>query len=130
MESYKIFKTYNQSIYDACGEPDDHIHIVGLYLGLVGGLIAYRDPAFLASVDKHVASLGVRLRLDGTEDAAAGVGPVAGVDINVERAEAEGAVVTGGVAQGQVVSIQPTLRRTLLLQSSTRFRSTRSTLAI
>ena len=92
---------YNRSIYDAGGKPDDHIHIVGLYLGLVGGLVAHGGTAFLTSVDKHVASLGVGLRLDGTEDAAAWVGPVTGIDIHVERAEAEGTVVSGGVAQGQ-----------------------------
>lgn len=57
-------------------------------------LVSYHLTALVTSVDDDVALLGIGLGFYGAENAAAGVGSVTGVDIHVQRAEAEWAVVT------------------------------------
>ena len=64
-------------------------------------LISDDGAAFVTAVDDDVALLGVGLCLDGAENTAAGVGSVAGVDIYMQRAQAEGTMVSRGVAEGQ-----------------------------
>ena len=60
----------------------------------------YRATSVTA-VYYDISLLGVGLCLDGAENTAAGVGSVAGVDINVERAEAEGAMIARGISEGE-----------------------------
>ena len=67
----------------------------------MGGFITDYFSATVASVDDDIALFGVGLGADGTENSAAGVRSVAGVDVNVERAETEGAMVSRGVAERQ-----------------------------
>ena len=85
----------------ACRQLDDEVGVVGLDLCLVGGLVARDCAASVTLVDKDIASPCVRLCLDRAEYAATGVGSVAGVYVHVYRAEAEGAVIARGVAEGQ-----------------------------
>ena len=63
------------------------------------GLVSYYGTASVAFVYDDIPLLRVRLCLDRTENTAAVVGSVTGVDIHVQRAEAEGAVVARGVAE-------------------------------
>ncbi len=53
----------------------------------------------LAAVRYDIAAPRVRLDLDGTHDAAAPGSPVAGIYVNVERAEANGAMVARRVTE-------------------------------
>lgn len=85
----------------ACCQADYEIGVVRLNGCLVGSTVANNGTALVAPVDNDIAALWVGLCLDGAEDAAAAVCSVAGVDIHVQRAETEGAVVAGGVAQGE-----------------------------
>ena len=57
-------------------------------------LVANNLAASLASVDYYISALCIRLCLDGAENAAAGILPIARVYINVERGEAKGAMVS------------------------------------
>jgi hypothetical protein len=54
----------------------------------------------LALVDDHVALFGIDFNADRLECAAAICGAVAGIDVEVERPETEGAMVSGGIAEG------------------------------
>ena len=66
------------------------------------GRATARDfTASFALMDNNEASLGIRLDLNGAKDTVAGVGSVTGVYINVERAEAEGAMIARGVSEGE-----------------------------
>lgn len=102
MTCYSITLCENTpALIQACGQSDDEGGVVGLDLCLVGGLVADGCAATVTSVYDDVALLGVGLGLHGAENSAAGVCPVAGVDVNVERAKAERAMIARGVAEGQ-----------------------------
>ena len=64
------------------------------------GAISVNFSARLALVENDVALFRVRLDADGLHLSAAGICPVAGVDIYVQRPKAEGAVIARGVAKG------------------------------
>lgn len=81
------------------GELDDEIHIVGLNLRLVCRLVSDGLAAFFTAVNDDIALLRVGKRAYGTENAAALVGSVAGVYIDVQGGETEGAVISRGVAE-------------------------------
>ena len=66
---------------------------------LVSGAVSMDLAAFLALVQDHVAFFGVRLNADRLHLTLAGVGAVSGIDIHVERPEAEGTMVSGGISQ-------------------------------
>ena len=93
-----------RGLYFACGEADNQVGIVGLHLCLVGGFVARDFATTVTAVDEDVATLGVGKGADGAENAATGVGAVAGENVYVQRAEAEGAVVARGVAKGQYLT--------------------------
>ena len=78
---------------------DNKIKIVGLDLCLVRRLVSDGLSAFLASVDYDVSLLCIRLRSCRAENSEAGICSVAGVYINVQRAEAEGAMIARGVSE-------------------------------
>lgn len=80
------------SYFSAC-KLDDVVYIVGLYFCFVSRLVSVYLPALVAFVEDDIAFFGVRKRLYGAHYAAALTSPVSGVDVNVERAEALGAVV-------------------------------------
>ena len=84
-----------------CGEADNQAHIVGLDLRLVSRLVSHRPAASLTAVGDNISALGVGLSLDGTENSAAVVGSVTGVNIDVQGAQTEGAVVSRGIAEGE-----------------------------
>ena len=88
-----------RGLYFACGEADNQVGIVGLYLRFVGGFVARDFAATVTAVDENVATLGVGKGADGAENTATGVGAVAGENVYVQRAEAEGAMVARGVAE-------------------------------
>ena len=76
-----------------CGKSDKQIVVVTL-LALKSRFVAHRSAAFVTAVDDDKALLGIGQSLYGTKDTVAIVGSVAGIYINVERAEAEGTVVS------------------------------------
>ena len=65
----------------------------------MGGAAAADLAAFGTAVYYNVALFGVGLGADGLQQAAAFIGAVAGVDVHVDRPQAEGAMVTGGIAK-------------------------------
>ena len=71
------------------GELDDQIHIVGLDLCLVSGLVSDRLAAFFATMNYDVALFGVWHRANSAENAAALVGSVTGIYIYVQRRKTE-----------------------------------------
>ena len=87
------------SIY-ARGQTNKQIIVVGL-VAFHSRLVADGLTAFVASVDDDKSLFGVGQGLYGTKDALTLVGSVAGIDVHVERAEAEGTVISRGVAKGQ-----------------------------
>ena len=84
-----------------CCEADNQAHIVGLDLRLVSSLVSHRPAASITAVGDNISALGVGLSLDGTENSAAVVGSVTGVNIDVQGAQTEGAVVSRGIAERQ-----------------------------
>jgi hypothetical protein len=82
------------SVGYACSKTYDEIHIVGLYLCLVRRTVSDYRAAFIASVDYNVASLRIGLGAYRAQNAAAGIGTVAGVYVNVKRAKTEGAMIS------------------------------------
>ena len=66
----------------------------------MGGAATADLAAFGTAMDYNVSFAGVGLGADGLQQAAAFIGAVAGVDVHVDRPQAEGAMVTGGIAQG------------------------------
>ena len=85
----------------AGSETDQEIHIVGLDLCLVCRLVADRCAALLAAVRNDKALFIVGLASDGAENTAAGILAVARQNIDVQRTEAEGAMVARGVPERQ-----------------------------
>ena len=65
----------------------------------MSGAAAVDLAAFLTAVNDHVAFSCVYLHADRLKGTAAIRGAVAGIDIQMERPEAEGAVVTRAVAE-------------------------------
>ena len=88
------------SLYFSCRKLDKVHYVVGLNLRLVRRLVAVNLAAFRAFVQDDVPLFRVCNNLYGVHDAVAFAGSVARVNIYVERAEALGAVVARGVAQG------------------------------
>ena len=78
-----------------------HTYVIGLYLCLVCSLISHHGTALVTFMYDNVALLGIGLCLDRSENSATVVGSVAGVYIDVQRAEAEGTVISRGVAERQ-----------------------------
>lgn len=86
-----------------CGKSDEQVVVVTL-LTLEGSLVTHRLSAFVAAVDDDKSLLGVGESLYGTKNTLAVVGSVTGIYIHVERAEAEGAVISRGVSKGEHLS--------------------------
>ncbi len=86
-------------LYLSAGKLDDVVYIVGLYFCFVSRFVSVYLSAFVAFVEDDIAFFRVRKRFYGAHDAAALTSPVPGVDVNVERAEALGAVVARCVAE-------------------------------
>ena len=62
-------------------------------------LVSYHLAAHVTAMYDDVSLLGIGLCLDGAENAAAGIGSVTGVYINVQRAKAKRAVISRGVSK-------------------------------
>lgn len=69
-----------------CRQRDQKLDIVGLDARLVCRTVAADLPAFLASVYDDISFLGIDFHLYRPHDSSAGIGPVSGVDIHVQRA--------------------------------------------
>ena len=67
------------------GELDDQVHIVGLNLCFVGGLVSDRLATFFTAVNYDITLFGIGHRTYGAQDSAALVGSVTRIYINVER---------------------------------------------
>ena len=80
----------------SCGEANKEGAVIGLNLCVIGCAVPAKLTAFCAAVGNDVAVAGIGLGADGLHLTAAFVCAVTGVDVNVERPEAEGAVVSGG----------------------------------
>ena len=87
------------SIQPSGGEADEQPNAVRLGFCFVGGSVAVDFSAFGALVQNHVTLFGIGFYSDGLHLPAAGVGTVSRIDVHVERPEAEGAMVAGGIAQ-------------------------------
>ena len=59
----------------------------------MGSLVADDGTAFIAAVDDDISLFGVGLRPYRAENSAAVIRPVAGIDIHMERAKAEGTMI-------------------------------------
>ena len=81
------------------GETDYHIGVIGLNLCFVCRLVSYNCAAPVTAVNYDIAALGVGLCLNRAEYSAAGVCSVAGIYVNVQRTEAEWAMITRGVSE-------------------------------
>ena len=79
-----------------CCEADNQAHIVGLDLRLVSSLVSHRPAASITAVGDNISALGVGLSLDGTENSAAVVGSVTGVNIDVQAPQAKRTMVARG----------------------------------
>ena len=84
---------YEGRLQAPCGKLDDKVGIVWLGLCLVGCLVADDGTAFIATVDDDISLFGVGLCPYRAENSAAVIRPVAGVDIHMERAKAEGTMI-------------------------------------
>ena len=80
------------------GKTNKQIVIVGL-VALKSSLVSNGLTAFVASVNDDKALLGVGKSLNGSKNSLALVGSVAGIYINVKRAETEGTMVSRGVSE-------------------------------
>ena len=91
-----------KSIPQACGEANEEGPVVGLRFSVIGGAITADLAAFGAAMDDDVAVavFGIGLGADGLHLTAAGIGAIAGVDVDVEGPEAEGAMIARGEAEG------------------------------
>lgn len=83
----------------AGGQTDDEIHVVRLDGGFVGGAIADDGAATFTAMNENVAAAGIGFCPYGAEQAATGVGAVAGENIHVHRPQAKGTVIAGGVTE-------------------------------
>ena len=86
-------------LLQACGKLDKQIVIVGL-VTFKCGLVANGLTAFFTAVNDDKSLFGVGQSLYGTKNSLTGVRSVAGIYINVKRAEAEGTVISRCVAEG------------------------------
>ena len=87
--------------FEICaGQLYEQFHAVGLDLCFVGRLISVELAALGAFVNDDISLFGICDYLDRLHWRAAFAGAVTGIYINVERPEAEGAVIARGVAQG------------------------------
>ncbi len=75
------------------------IDIVRLYFCLMGSFVALYLSAFCTAVNNDISLFWVCNTADRLHRCAAFVGTVAGIDINVQRPETHGTVVTGGISQ-------------------------------
>lgn len=80
------------------GEADEETEVVGLYLCLMGGAIAAKLTAFGALVDDDKAFSRIGLHAQGHHFSTAFRGAVAGIDVQMERPQAEGAMISGAIA--------------------------------
>lgn len=76
-------------------------HVIRLDFCLVRRLVSYHRAAPLAPVDYHISTLRVTFRAYRAHYPAAGVLPVTGVYVNMQRAEAERTVVPRRVPEGE-----------------------------
>ena len=83
-----------------CGESYKLVDIIRLIFSLVSSLVTLYLAALCTAVDDDITLLGIGNTADRLHGSAALVCAVAGVDVNVQRPQTYGAVVTGGVAQG------------------------------
>ena len=83
----------------ACRQADNQVGVIGLDLGFVSGFVARDLAATVTAVYEYITAFGVGNGADGAQNAAAGILTVAGVDVHVKRAKAEGAMVARGVAE-------------------------------
>lgn len=82
-----------------CGKSNKFIDIVRLIFSLVSSLVSLDLAALCTAVDDDITLLGIGNTADRLHGSAALVCAVAGVDVNVQRPQTYGAVVTGGIAQ-------------------------------
>ena len=80
---------------------NNQIHIIRLNLCFVGSLISAYRAAFFASADDDVTLLCVDLREYRLKNSAAIGHTIAGVDVQMERMETEGAVIARRVTEGK-----------------------------
>ena len=74
-------------------QTDEQINVVRLDGCFVCRAVAANLTALVATVENDIAAARVGLNTEGAEDAAAGIGAVAGEVVNVERAETARAMV-------------------------------------
>ena len=84
-----------------CGEGDEEGDVVGLNFGFVCGFIAAEGAASGAAVGDDKAAARVGFGESGLHLPAAVGGTVAGIFVEMEGPEAEGAVIAGGIAEGE-----------------------------
>jgi hypothetical protein len=83
----------------SCGQSDQKLDAVRLYLSLVGCAISMNFSACTALVKDHVALLCIGLYANGLHVSATGIGSVSRIDVHVQGPQAEGAVIAGGITQ-------------------------------
>ena len=83
----------------SCGKLDYKIHIVGLNLSLVGGLVSHYLAALFTAVNYYITAFGVGKRSYRAQNSAARICSVPGVYINVKRREAKRAVISRGISE-------------------------------
>ena len=91
-------------LYCAGCELDDKRCVIRLNFRLVSCFIPYHRTASVTLMDYYVSLLRIGLSLYGAQNSSAIVRSVSGINIHVQRTEAEGAMITGGVAEGQYLA--------------------------
>ena len=76
------------------GQRNDQTQIIGLHLRIVCGTVAANLPAFIAFLQDDIPFFRVGLCRNRTQNAAAGIGTVTGIDIHMERAQTLRTVIT------------------------------------
>ena len=88
-------------IHQTGGQRNDQTDIIGLYFRLMGGLTAAKLSASFAFGDDDISLLGIGLGRYGLQLASARIGTIPRIDIHMERPQAEGAMISGGIPQGK-----------------------------
>lgn len=84
---------FEKYLVKSCGKSYKQVVIICL-TALKSRLVSYRLATFIASMDNDISLFGIGKGLNRAKNTAAIVSSVAGVDINVKRAEAEGTVIS------------------------------------